>query len=530
MIKEKIFPKKTPLSNRDFFFIILAFSMLVFFYFIQLPEGLTSITNTNGETITLTHNGQIMIGILFMAAILWITEPIPLPVTALLIIILQPILGIFESKEVFSLFGNQAVFFLIGAFIIAAAVEKQGLHKRFALRFLGFFEKSPRFFTLGIMLSCAMLSFIMPEHGVAALFLPIIASILIAMRIIPKQSNFGKISMLSIAYGCSIGSLGTLIGGARNPYTIGFLSSLETPINVTFVDWMIYAMPVVLISLPVVWIILQLAFPVEIKDVSLAKKEINNQVTQMGIINKKDFLILFSISILFLSLITLSNLTLMIVSGIILALFLSYILEKKEFTVLFILIFVIALWIFFSSSIYFGLAVVAILGSILLFVTGSIEWKDVEKRVPWGIILLYGGAITLGIGIQTTGAGSWIATQLFQNTGANIYLVILVMILFTVLLTNIMSNVGAVALLLPIGVSIASNVAGISPLLASMIIALSGGLAFMLVIATPGNAITYSSGYFTTKDLFKAGLFANIICIFIVFTVAIVYWIGILGL
>jgi sodium-dependent dicarboxylate transporter 2/3/5 len=530
MNKEETLTKTNLLSHRDLFFILFAFLIVLFFYFIQLPEGLTHVTNTDGETIILTHDGQVMIGILFMAAILWITEPIPLPVTALLIMILQPILGIFESKQVFSFFGNQAVFFLIGAFIIAAAVEKQGLHKRFALRFLGFFEKSPKLFTFGIMLSCAMLSFIMPEHGVAALFLPIVASILIAMKIVPKQSNFGKISMLSIAYGCSIGSLGTLIGGARNPYTIGFLSSLENPINVTFVDWMIYSMPVVIISLPIVWFILQLSFPVELKDISLAKKEIDNQVMQMGVINKKDFWILFSISIIFLLLLNFSNLAILIVSGIIFSFLLSYVLEKKEFTVLFILIFVITLWFFFSSSIYFGLAVVSLLGAILLFITGLIKWKDVEKRVPWGIILLYGGAITLGIGIQTTEAGRWIATQLFHNTGANIYLVIIVMIVFTVLLTNIMSNVGAVALLLPIGVSIASNVAGISPLLASMIIALSGGLAFMLVIATPGNAITYSSGYFTTKDLFKAGLFANIICIFIVFSVAITYWIGVLGL
>ena len=119
---------------------------------------------------------------------------------------------------------------------------------------------------------------------------------------------------------------------------------------------------------------------------------------------------------------------------------------------------------------------------------------------------------------------------MFQSVGVNIYFVILVIILFTVLLTNIMSNIGAVALLLPIGIAIAPSIPGISPLLASMIIALSGGLAFMLVIATPGNAITYSSGYFSTKDLFKAGVLANIICIVVVFLVATIYWIGILQL
>ena len=461
-------------KNRDIFFIMLAFSIVAIFYLAPTPEGLT-------------HSGQVMIGILIMAAILWITESIPLAVTGLLIMIIQPLLHVLTPGEVFSSFGNQAVFFLIGAFILAGAVEKHGLHRRIALLFLSQFEKSPRFFTLGIMTSCAFLSFVMPEHGVAALFLPIVISILIAMKIVPKQSNFGKISMLCIAYGCSIGSLGTLIGGARNPLTIGVLSDLNPPINVTFVDWMTYSMPVVFIALPLVWLVLQFAFPIEIKDISAAKREIKNQVAVAGKI------------------------------------------KKNELLVLLILIITILLWILFSSHEYFGLAVIAVLGSILLFLTGSITWSDIEKRVPWGIILLYGGAITLGIGIQETGAGKWIADIIFNMAGFNPYVMILVMIIITILLTNVMSNIGAVAILLPIGIALAPEL-GISPLLASMVIALSGGLAFMLVIATPGNAITYSSGYYSTKDLFKAGSIANILCIVIIFIVATTYWMGVLGI
>ena len=227
-----------------------------------------------------------MIGILLMAAVLWITEPIPLAVTGLLIMVMQPLLGIREPKLVFESFGNQAVFFLIGAFMIATGIEKHGLHRRIALKFLSFFEKSPKMFTFGIMISCAFISFIMPEHGVAALFLPIVASVLIAMKIIPKQSNFGKISMLCVAYGCSIGSLGTLVGGARNPYTIGFLETKG--IYVTFFDWMLYAIPVVLVALPIVWLILQIIFPIEIKDITSAKKEINNQVEKAGKLKKNE--------------------------------------------------------------------------------------------------------------------------------------------------------------------------------------------------------------------------------------------------
>ena len=166
----------------------------------------------------------------------------------------------------------------------------------------------------------------------------------------------------------------------------------------------------------------------------------------------------------------------------------------------------------------------------MLFFTGCISWEDVEKRVPWGIILLYGGAITLGIGMKNTDAGAWIAHMLFKNVGSNPYLVIFIIIIFTILLTNVMSNIGAVAILLPIGLAISTEIPGISPLLASMIVALSGGLAFMLVIATPGNAIAYSSGYFSTRDLLRAGGVANFLCILVIFTIAVIYWKGILNL
>lgn len=462
-------------SKWNIFFIIIAFSILAILHILPTPEGLS-------------YNGKIMIGILIMGGILWATEAIPLAVTGLLIIIIQPLLGVLPASEVFSSFGNQAVFFLIGAFMLAGALEKHGIHKRMALRLLSYFEKSPRILSFGIMSSCAFLSFIMPEHGVAALFLPIVVSILITMKITPRESNFGKICILSIAYGCSIGSLGTLVGGARNPLTIGLLSDLNPPIIVTFFDWMIYSMPVVFISLPLVWIVLQVSFPLEIKSISTAKKEINKQVSMAGKMG------------------------------------------RNELTVSIILIFTIFLWIFFSSPVYLGLAVIAIAGSILLFFTGCITWKDVEERVPWGIILLYGGAITLGVGMQKTGAGAWIAQEIFEIIGNNPYLVILGLIVFTILLTNIMSNVGAVAILLPIGFSIASGLPEVSQLLASLLIALSGGLAFMFVIATPGNAITYSSGYFSSRDLFKAGVIANIICIGVIFITAIIYWKGVLGI
>ncbi len=460
-------------NGRDILSIAVAFSVIALFLIFPSPSGIS-------------REGWLMIGILLMAIILWITMPIPIAVTGLLIMVMQPLMGVEAAEDVFHSFGNQAVFFLMGVFMLAAAIEKHGLHRRIALKFLGMFENSPRMFTLGIMFSSAFLSFIMPAHGVAALLLPIVASILVAMKIIPRQSNFGKVSMLGIAYGCSIGSLGTPIGGARNPLTISILA--QEGIRLSFFEWMKYSMPVVFIAIPVVWLILQMAFPLEVKDISTAKKEIEGQVKRMGGMG------------------------------------------RHEISVTAILTLTIILWIFFSSPKYFGLAVIALLAGVLLFFTKSISWEDVEKRVPWGIILLYGGAITLGVGMNDTGAGSWIAGLMFSAAGNNVYLVILALITFTVILTNVMSNIGAVATLLPIGLGVASKISGISPLLASMLVALSGGLAFMFIISTPGNAIAYSSGYFSTKDLLKAGGIANIACIGVVFLIAVIYWKNILGM
>lgn len=454
--------------KKNFIYIAIAIIILAITVIIPAPEGLD-------------ESGKRMIGILLVGVILWTSEAIPLAVTGLLIIILQPILNISKPIEVFSAFGNTAIFFLIGAFILAAGIEKYNIHKRIALYFLKGFENSPRLFSFGIMLCSALLSFIIPEHAVAALMMPIVLSVFLALKVVPRISNFGKLCMLSIAYGCSIGSLGTLIGGARNPVTLGFLQETQG-INLTFVDWMVYSLPIVFISLPIIWIVLISLFPIEIKNLRPARELIDKEVKELGDIS------------------------------------------SNESVIIAILVGTILGWIFLSS--YFpeswDLAIVALLGCVAMFLSGTLTWKDVEERVPWGIILLYGGAITLGVGLINTNAAEWLAENILGFT-MNPVLVVLILIVLTVLLTQIMSNTAAVIVLLPIGVGMGS-VIGLHPLGTSLVIALSGGLAFMLIIATPGNAITYSAGYFTTRDLFKAGLVTGTICIFIVFIIAITYW------
>lgn len=438
--------------------------------FLPRPEGLS-------------RDGMVMLGILIMAAVLWITEVIPLAVTGILIMVLQPLLTSMEPSQVFSNFGNKAVFFIIGSFMLATAIEKHGLHKRIALKILSWFGKGPKIFLFGALSVGAMLSLIMQEHAVAILLLPVFMHILVSMKLTPKASNFGIATMIALTFGTSIGSWGTLLGGARNPLTLGFLENLGY--EITFLGWMKMALPMVFIALPIAWLVLITFFPPEIEGIEIARKEIEKDVVSTGKIGKE---------------------------------------EKK---VLAIYLAVIIMWIFMSHQI--GVAVIALIGVVLMFSFRVVNWADVEKGVQWGIILLYGGAITMGIGLQETGAAEWLAQNILSTVGGNAYAALASLIIVGFLLTNLMSNTAAVAFLLPLGIGI-SEVVGLSPLVASFAIALSGGGAFMLIIATPGAAIAYSSGYFSPKHLLKAGFVTSIICILTLFVIAVFYWQGVLGL
>ncbi|HEC82836.1 MAG TPA: DASS family sodium-coupled anion symporter [Thermoplasmatales archaeon] len=424
----------------------------------------------------LTKNGQIMIGILAMAVFLWLTEAIPLSATGLLIMVLQPLFGIDSAKNVFSNFGNRAVFFILASFILASAIEKYGLHEKMAIRFLKIFGTSPKIFIFGVMITGAFLSFIMQEHGVAAILLPILMQILILMKIAPKESNFGIATMLALTYGTTIGSWGTLLGGARNPLTVGFLD--EIGYSLSFLDWMKMNIPIVLISLPIVTIIILTFFPPEIKNIRGAIVEIEEDAKSKKV-------------------------------------------GREGKAVVSVLIATIFLWIFFSDEI--GVAVIALLSAVSLFMLGLINWEDVEKRVQWGIILVYGGAITMGKGLEITNSAQWIAEKLLSVLGNNEYAVLICIILLTFLLTNLMSNTAAVATMLPISIGISLH-SGISPVIAAMATAVAGGAGFIFVVATPGMAIAYSSGYLTQKHMAKAGIFSGLICLIIIFPISIFYW------
>ncbi|MBN2541722.1 DASS family sodium-coupled anion symporter [bacterium] len=447
--------------------VIIIISVLVFGIICFLPNP-----------VNLSISGQRALGLFVMAIILWATNALPLSVTGLLIIALIPLTGILEASKAFALFGNRAVFFILGAFILAAAMMKSGLSHRISLLMLSKFNRSARTLIIGIIITCTLMAFIMPEHAVAAIMFPVVMIIARKLGLKPQQSKYGMILFLSMAWGSIIGGVATFLGGARNPLAIAFLKE-NTGLTIGFFEWFISIFPVVVILLIFAIIILFTFFKFESMDISSATQTIRDELDKIGKFKK---------------------------------------IEKK---VAFIVVVTVLCWVFISKEV--GIAVIALLSTCLLFIFNVLKWEDVEDYVNWGVILMYGGAISLGAALVETGAAEWITSLFLHKTFLTPFLFIAAIALVSKIITEGISNSATVAILLPIAFAIGTKY-NINPKVLVYAIAIPSGLTFMLPIGTPPNAIAYSSGYYLIKDVLKPGLIMNIVAWVMFLLVGSLYW------
>jgi sodium-dependent dicarboxylate transporter 2/3/5 len=426
----------------------------------------------------LSRPGQNCLAVFCFSITMWITQFLPLPVTGFLVFALLPILGILPSSQAFSLLGSNAVFFILGAFVIAAAMMSSGLSKRLALLFVSRFDKSPSRLLAGVLISSAALALLMPEHVVAAMMFPIVLELAQCLRLTPRQSNYGKALFLSLAYGAVIGGVGTFLGGARNPLAVGMLKD-SYGIEINFLQWIVAAGPFVIVMLVLAFLMLKLLFKIEFISVKEAHRVLRADIKRLGPLS----------------------------------------LREKKIASIFTL--AILSWIFFSNQL--GLATIAILASGALFVTKTINWKDIENNINWGIILMYGGAIAIGVALSVTKASDWLALRLIAPFSGGHFSLIAALSLASKLLTEGISNVAAVAILLPISFGFV-DVSGLSPVVMLYAITIPAGLAFALPIGTPPNAIAFSSGYYSISDSIKGGIILNALSWLLVLAVAKFYW------
>ncbi len=451
-------------SFRPAFFLAIG---LIFFYLINLPTP-------DGLTI----QGQRAIALFAVCLILWVTEALPLAITSLMAIVLVALLDVLDKRTTYALFGNEAVFFILGAFILSGAVMHSGLSSRIALVIMSRFGGTPRGLLASIFFLAAALSFFMSEHAVAAMLFPIVLEIARGLNLKPGKSNYVKSLFLALAWGCIIGGVATFLGGARVPLAVGMLKE-ATGITIGFFEYTSMVFPTVAILLFIGYFGLTRFFRQDITDIHLAKAVFESKLKDLGKIGYVEYAvgILMGITIFF--------------------------------------------WIFLGKTI--GIAGIAIISVVALFILKLVRWKDIEEYVNWGVILMYGGAITLGASMEKSGAAAWMANAVIGDWANNPLLVIAILSLLTILLTEGMSNAAVIAVLLPVGIGMAGKF-HIDTKTIAYAIAVPAGLAFCFPMSTPANAIAVSSGYITTRDMAKAGIVMMVIAWLVFNLTARFYW------
>lgn len=456
-------------SFRPLFFLILA---ALFWFIISLPTP-----------AGLSMEGQRAIAIFLVALALWVSNVIPLVITSLFVIIAVPFFDVLTTRDTYSYFGNEAVFFILGAFILAAAVMQTGLSSRIALVILEKFGTTPRKLLLSIFFLAALLSFVMSEHAVAAMLFPIVLEIAKGLRLKPKKSQYGKLLFLALTWGCIIGGVATFLGGARVPLAVGILQETSGA-SIEFFEYTLAVLPAVVVMMGVGLFILFRGFSIDIESVDEARKMLEVKNRELGKM------------------------------------------RYEEYAVALLLITTIFFWIFYGLDL--GLSSISLGSVVVLFLFKLVRWKDVEEYVNWGIILMYGGAITLGAALAKSGAAVWVIDLVLSSWDLKPLTLIAIISLLTIILTEAMSNSAVIAILMPLVAGLAAEY-NIDPKIMTYAIAMPAGLAFTLPMATPANAIAVSSGYLNITDMAKVGILASLSA-WLVFNLMVRFYWPLIGL
>lgn len=431
----------------------------------------------------LSGRGQRALAIFAVCLVLWLSRALPLAVTSLLAITMLPLAGVMSNKEAFSLFGNQAVFFILGAFILSAALMKSGLSARITLAFTRRFGASPNILLLGLLMVPGFLSFWMPEHAVAAMMFPIVLELAHALDLRPGSSRYGEAMFLAMAWGAAIGGTATFLGGARNALAVGILRE-ATGGRIGFFEWMAAIVPIAFLMLLVAYAFMRIFYATDVLDISNARDTLEKKNRDLGPSTYQEKM----------------------VGAIALTTILAWILLGHRYE----------------------LASIAIIAVTALFVFRLVKWRDLEEYVNWGIILMYGGAIALGFALESTGAAAWLAKVFISSWAQSPAAIIAAVAAASILLTEGMSNAAVVAMLMPVGLGIA-KAHGIDSKAMVYAIAVPAGLGFAIPMGNPPNAIAFSSGFVNAKRMFLAGAGLDVAAL-IVFLLVSRFWWPLLGI
>ncbi|WP_118861945.1 DASS family sodium-coupled anion symporter [Haemophilus haemolyticus] len=422
------------------------------------------------------------LALLAFVAVLWLTEALHVTVTALLVPLLAIALDLVSTKQALVAFADPTIFLFFGGFSLATALHIQKLDKMIANKIMALARGNLFIAIIYLFLITAFLSMWMSNTATAAMMLPLAMGILSQLDR-EKEHNTYVFVLLGIAYSASIGGMGTLVGSPPN-------AIVASNLHLTFADWLWYGLPIMIILLPLMIGTLYIIFK--------PKLNINFEQSFESI-------------------------------------------EMNSVRVLTLVIFVvIALTWVFSGQInplisgLLGLqkniasfdSVVALLAAIVICSTGIASWKQIQESTDWGVLMLFGGGLTLSAVLKDSGASKILADSIvFMIEGQHFYLIGLLVAAFIIFLTEFTSNTASAALLVPIFISIAQSL-GMPEIGLALIIGLGASCAFMLPVATPPNAIVFGSGQVKQSEMVKAGFVLNLVCIVVIATVGYMFWLN----
>ena len=466
------------LKTVGFWFGIISFLLVLF---LPNPEGLSS-------------EGRITAAVFLLMGIWWAFEAIPLQVTALMPLILFPLLNVEEIAVISREYMNKVQFLFAGGFIIALAIQKWDLHKRVALNILKFSGLNSQGIVASFMVASAVLSMWVMNTSTAIMLLPVGISVIKVINdtvndITDNQKfNFQLCLLLGIAYAASVGGIATPIGTSPNGVLIQFASN-NYDYDIGFANWISIGLPITLGLGPIIWIFLtRIIFPVNFSATQESKDKLNSMLKELGPMSNE---------------------------------------EKKVIVVFLITAF---FWIFRQLIDNLpGLAllddsVIAISGAVSLFFIKErknknklLIWDDVQNGFPWGLIFLFGGGMALAFVVNDSGLALWLASLIPSET--YFWIILLTVIVMVVFLTELTSNLTTTITFLPVVASVGLNM-GIDPLLLILPLTISASCAFMLPVATPPNSIVYASNLIPIQKMVRAGIFINISSILYVFIIS----------
>ncbi|MBT8114219.1 MAG: DASS family sodium-coupled anion symporter [Arenicella sp.] len=425
----------------------------------------------------------------------WISEAVSISVTALLPITVFPLVGVMEIKDVASQYGSPTVFLFFGGFVMALALEKVNLHKRIALNIVRLTGSSPDRIIFGFMLATAFLSMWISNTATTVVMLPIALSVISLLmtdsaRLSGAERNFALSLMLGIAYAANVGGVATIIGTPPNVVAVGFLHN-EMGLQISFLQWMLVGIPFSLLMLGVVFlVVVKLVYPNGLAQLDKSQQVIESELAKLGT------------------------------------------LQARERRVLIIFITVIALWVLRTSInrwmpfIELSDAGISLLAAMALFCIpfrlnkGSfiLQWDD-TTRLPWGILILFGGGLSLAGALSQTGVIQFIGDLVSANQALSMLAIVALLITIMLFMTELMSNVALTAIFVPVVAGIAL---GLDEQVLTMVIpvTMAASCAFMLPMATPPNAIVFSSGHIKVHQMVRAGVLLNIVSVLVLIVFA----------